>query len=154
LSDGHEIAMALRSAYWAMHRRADALLLRDSTTADQFVLLSLLADEDGITQQQLVRRASSDANTIRAMLVLLERRGLVSRRRHPTDGRARSVVLTTKGRRIYERLRAGSESFRRRLFLAVGQCDAESLIECLMRITTAMSPKSLDTDRARQGAAL
>jgi DNA-binding MarR family transcriptional regulator len=128
--------------------------LRDGTTADQFVLLSLLADEDGITQQQLVRRASSDANTVRAMLVLLERRGLVSRRRHPTDGRARSVVLTTKGRRIYERLRAGSESFRRRLVSAVGQSDAESLIECLMRITTAMSPKSLDTERARQGATL
>jgi DNA-binding MarR family transcriptional regulator len=84
------------------------------------------------------------------MLVLLERRGLVSRRRHPTDGRARSVVLTTKGRRIHERLRAGSESFRRRLFSAVGQSDAEPLIECLMRITTAMSPKSLDTDRKEQ----
>ena len=72
VAHGHEIAMALRSAYWAMHRRADALLARHRVTADQFVLLSLLSEEDegareigstsenGVTQQELVRRASSD----------------------------------------------------------------------------------------------
>src|SRR5438045_3757932 len=108
--------MALRFAYWAMHRRADALLARHRVTADQFGLLVLLSEEDegareigstsenGVTQQELVRRASSDPNTVRAMLVLLERGGLVSRRPHLTDGRARSVVLTAKGRRTLQRL--------------------------------------------------
>ena len=38
-------------------------------TADQFVLLSALADADGVTQQELVRRVSSDPNTVRAMLL-------------------------------------------------------------------------------------
>ena len=80
MNAGHELAMKLRAAYWTMHRRADAQLARLGVTADQFVLLSILAEGEGITQQQLVRRASSDPNTVRAMLVLLERRGLVSRR--------------------------------------------------------------------------
>ena len=80
--------MALRAAYWAMHRQTQARLARCGVTADQFVLLALLAEQDGITQQELVRRASSDANTVRAMLVLMESRGLVTRKGHPTDGRA------------------------------------------------------------------
>ena len=99
MTRGHDIAMGLRAAYWAVHRRTDADLERHGVTAHQFVLLSLLSEADGITQQELVRRASSDANTVRAMLVLLERGGLLSRRPHPTDGRARQVVLTPKGRR-------------------------------------------------------
>ena len=105
---GHDIGMALRSAYWSMHRRADANFGQAGVTADQFVLLAALAQAaerdgpDGITQQELVRRTASDPSTVRAMLVLLEGRRLVARRRHPTDGRARSVSITEKGKRIFE----------------------------------------------------
>ena len=63
-------------------------------TVDQFVILTLLGEQDGITQQELARRASSDPNTIRAMLVLLENRHLVARVQHPTDGRALRITLT------------------------------------------------------------
>jgi DNA-binding MarR family transcriptional regulator len=89
MASGHDIAMGLRAAYWAMHRQTEAGLARGGVTADQFVLLALLAEWDGITQQELVRRAASDANTVRAMLVLLESRGLVARQGHPTDRHAR-----------------------------------------------------------------
>ena len=47
MSVGHDIAMALRGAYWAMHREAEAALAPHGVTAHQFVLLSLLADEQG-----------------------------------------------------------------------------------------------------------
>jgi hypothetical protein len=47
MTGGHEIAMALRAAYWAMHRQADALLKPYGVTADQFVLMSILAQEGG-----------------------------------------------------------------------------------------------------------
>ncbi len=137
MASGHDIAMALRTAYWAMHRRTEASFGERGTTADQFVLLFLLAGQDGITQQQLVRRASSDANTIRAMLVLLEKRGLVTRERHPTDGRARSVTLTRKGRQTYERLWSRSESVRERLLTAVEPPNAGGLVELLTQIVRA-----------------
>ena len=72
MTTGHQIAMSLRAAYLAMHRRTDAALAGDGVTADQFVLLAVLAAEDRVTQQALVRRTSSDPNTVRAMLVLME----------------------------------------------------------------------------------
>ena len=139
MASGHDIAMALRAAYWAMHRRTQARLARRGVTADQFVLLALLAEQDGITQQELVRRASSDANTVRAMLVLLESRGLVARKGHPTDRRARSVTLTRKGRQTYERLWADSEPVRQRLLAAFRPEETDVLVEFLDRISEALT---------------
>jgi DNA-binding MarR family transcriptional regulator len=66
---------------------------------DQVVMMSLLAEEDGLTQKDLVERAFSDPSTVRAMLVLLERRGLVRREVCDEDARARRVYLTSEGRR-------------------------------------------------------
>jgi len=149
MASGHEMAMGLRAAYWAMHRRTEAGLIAHGVTADQFVLLSLLAEQDGITQQELVRRASSDANTVRAMLVRLEGRGLVTRQRHPTDGRALSVTLTRKGRQTHERLWRQSESVRAGLLAALGPHDSDALLELLNRICEAMAKCGGRRDRSR-----
>lgn len=139
MASGHDVAMGLRAAYWAMHRRTEACLAKHAVTADQFVLLALLAEEDGITQQELVRRASSDANTVRAMLMLLEGRGFVTRGRHPTDRRARSVTLTRKGRQAYGRLWASSDPLRQRLLDVVQPGEADTLVKFLAGISKAMA---------------
>jgi DNA-binding MarR family transcriptional regulator len=135
----HDVAMGLRTAYWAMHRRTDACLARRGVTSNQFVLLALLAEGDGITQRELVRRASSDPNTIRAMLVLLEKRGLVARDEHPTDGRALRVTLTRKGRRTYETLVADTEPLRQRLLAVFQPGETEILVRSLARISEEMA---------------
>ncbi len=140
MATGHEIAMGLRAAYWAMHRQTDARCAKRGVTAHQFVLLSLLGEEDAITQQELVRRASSDPNTVRAMLVLLEKRGLVAREQHPTDGRARSVILTRRGRQTLERVWTVSEPLRERLVATLRPEEADMLVELLARVSHAMAP--------------
>jgi DNA-binding MarR family transcriptional regulator len=151
MTTGHEIAMALRAAYLALHRRADAHFASRGVTADQFVLLAALAEGcDAVTQQQLVRRASSDPNTVRAMLLLLEGRGLVARRRHPTDGRARSVTLTAKGRRTFAELSAGSEPLRARLLAALRPDEVVALLGLLGRVAEVMAPPEGGRVRARR----
>lgn len=135
---GHDLAMMLRSAYLAMHRRCDAHFARAGVTADQFVVLAALAEEDALTQQALVARTSSDPNTIRAMLVLLERRQLVQRRAHPTDRRARSVTLTSHGRQVYRRLWNGSESLRKQLVAPFSASETAGLLQSLSKIVTSM----------------
>ena len=100
MADGHELAMRLRTAYLALHRRTNAELARFGMTADQFVLLTVLAGGDALTQKALVERSGSDPNTMSERLRRLERLGLIARERHATDGRARSVALTAAGRRM------------------------------------------------------
>jgi len=149
MTSGHEIAMGLRAACWSMHRQTNAHLASQDATAEQFVLLSLLAERDGTTQQELCRRACSDANTIRAMLVLLEKRGLVARRPHPTDGRARCVTLTRKGRQAYETWQARIEPVQNRLLDLFLSEEAEDLVGSLNGIPEAMAELNERMDRDR-----
>jgi DNA-binding MarR family transcriptional regulator len=109
---GETLQMRLRTAYFAMHRHFNRHFLQFETTADQFVLLSYLAEEDGITQQELSSRCSSDARTIGTMIELLEHNGLVERQPHPSDRRVWQVLLTDNGRARHAQLRKNSEEIR------------------------------------------
>src|SRR6516164_8842665 len=139
MTSGREVARALRAAYLALHRQTNACFARDGVTADQFVLLSALAEADAATQQELVRWVGSDPNTVRAMLLLLEGRGLVARQRRPDDGRARSVALTVKGRQVFRKLWTKSDPLRERLMAAFRPDDAAVLVELLRRVAEAMA---------------
>jgi DNA-binding MarR family transcriptional regulator len=140
--EAEDLAMALRGAYLTMHRKADSFFVKHGVTADQYVLLHLLARQSGVTQQTLVARASSDPNTVRAMLLLLEGRGLVTRERHPVDGRARSVSITKKGLAIYQRLRRASELFLAHLVSDFRPEEVQTLQELLRRIPPALTAKA------------
>jgi DNA-binding MarR family transcriptional regulator len=122
-----------------MHRQTNAALAPHGATAEQFVILAILAEQDGVTQQELGRRATSDPNTIRATLLLLEDRALVTRRQHPTDGRARCVILTPKGRQTYTKLSTQLKPLQEQLRAALSPAQARSFVVALGRIAEAMS---------------
>jgi DNA-binding MarR family transcriptional regulator len=141
MTTGRDIAIALRAAYLALHRRSDARFAPHGVTADQFVLLATLAREgQAVTQRDLARRMPSDPSTVRAMLALLAARGLVARDRHPTDARARTAGLTPKGLRAYRRLWAAGESIRGRMLAALGPGEADALVRLLGRVAAALDP--------------
>jgi DNA-binding MarR family transcriptional regulator len=153
MTSGREVARALRAAYLALHRQTNACFAKDRVTADQFVVLSALADADAVTQQELVRRVGSDHNTLRAMLLLLEGRGLIARERHPADGRARSVRLTGKGRQVFDKLFAKSEPLRARLLTAFRPAEVTALVGLLRRVAEAMAPSASNGSRAARSQA-
>ena len=146
MATGHHIAIALRAAYLALHRRSEARFARHGVTADQFVLLATLArGGEALTQRELARRMSSDPSTVRAMLVLLAGRGLVERDHHPTDARARTVTLTANGRRAYRRLWTAGESIRARMRDALRPGEAEALVRLLGQVAGALDPGCVPT---------
>ncbi len=139
MTTGHNIAMGLRVSYLLMHRQTNAFLAPYEITADQFVLLFLLAQQDGITQKELSRRAASDPNTIRAMLVLLENKGLISRQQHPKDGRALKVILTPQGRQMYTQITETIIPLQEALADPFQPREVNNLIGYLNRIADAMA---------------
>ena len=136
---GSDLAMGLRAAYLALHRQSDARFAPHGVTADQFVLLASLNRGHALTQRDLACRMSSDPSTVRAMLVLLERRGLIERDTHPTDARARTVALTAEGKRTFRRLWTAGEPVRARMFAALRPDEAEVLVELLARVADALN---------------
>ncbi len=135
-----ELPIALRAAYLALHRRSEAAFASHGVTADQFVLLATLSRGHALTQRDLARRMSSDPSTVRAMLVLLERNGLVERETHPTDSRARTVALTTEGKRVFRKLWVCGEPVRSQMFDVLQPDEAETLVNLLARVAAALDP--------------
>src|ERR687886_347706 len=123
MTSGREVARALRAAYLALHRQTNACFAKD-----------------GVTEQELVRRVGSDPNTVRAILLLLEGRGLVARAPPPADGRARRVTLTAKGRQVFKKLWAKSEPLRVRLLTAFRPDELTALVGLLRRVAEVMAP--------------
>jgi DNA-binding MarR family transcriptional regulator len=152
LDEAHDLAMALRGAYKTMHRKADSFFIKFGVTADQYVLLHILAQESAVTQETLVVRASSDPNTVRRMLLLLEGRGIVARKRHPTDERARSVSLTRKGSDIYGQLRSAFEPFLELLISDYCPEEMQILQGLLKRIPTIMAARKVRRARGQSSA--
>jgi len=93
-----EFAIWLRKAFFAFHRRVDKCMSELGITAEQYVVLDVVAREPGITQIKIAERIGSDANTVGAIVKLLGRHGLVRRK---VLGRARPVFLTAAGRSLH-----------------------------------------------------
>lgn len=134
------IPMRLRRAYLMMHRVAQAHFASFDVTADQFVLLSLLSEEDGITQSELADRLASDGNTVTAMLKLLEQREYICRVRCKIDGRARRVHLTAAGRRLSKKLSRSSEALRLSIENAITPAERLKFFASLDSIVDVVTP--------------
>ncbi len=131
----------LRRAYQSLHRRANAELRRQfDVTADQFVVLSLLAERDGVSQQEICSRCYSDPSTVGALVRLLEERGWVRRETDPCDGRARQVHLTAAGRKLQQQMWvAAGASFHKALWAVPRNAEEERMLfDALDRVVEAM----------------
>lgn len=84
----------------------------------QFVLLTALswlrAEQPSTTQQQLAAFAHTDPMMTSQVLRALEERSLLSRQPHPSDGRAKILVLSVEAIELVNRA-----------IVAVERCDAE-----------------------------
>lgn len=70
-------------------------------------------------------------STVRAMLVILEQQGLVARDAHPTDGRARTVILTRSGLRKFQQVREAGQSVRDRMVSSLSTSETYLLLSLL-----------------------
>ena len=134
-----ELPLALRTAYLTLHRRSDAVFAEYGITADQFVLLGTLVRGQAMTQRELAARMPSDPSTVRAMLVLLEKQGLVMRKDHPTDARARTVCLTKAGVRIWQRAFEAGQEVRDQMVKSLSASETRVLVGLLKRVAEAVT---------------
>jgi DNA-binding MarR family transcriptional regulator len=75
-----------------------------------FVVLSYLADRDGIPQQELGDICGVDANNLVLILNELETAGFAERRRDPEDRRRHIVEITGTGRTAFKRAERAREA--------------------------------------------
>ncbi|MGL5811078.1 MAG: MarR family winged helix-turn-helix transcriptional regulator [Nocardioides sp.] len=124
---------------WQAAQRA-ALKPYDLTHV-QFVLLASLTwlrDEAPVTQKRLADHAATDPMMTSQVLRALERRGLVRRRPHPDDHRAKSVAVTPAGYTLANRSVTAVEACDRGFFDALG--DRAPLARALRTLRDSARP--------------
>lgn len=90
-------------------------------THPQFVLLASLLwlsgrKEGDVTQADLSAHSRIDPMTTSTVMRTLQKKGLISRKEHQTDTRAKSVTLTTKGLEVTKQAIGIIEAFDRQFF--------------------------------------
>ena len=103
-TDNHQESTGLLFArvYNAWHGRVKKALQKVGLTPPQVIILTsvgyLELQQDLVTQVNLAAFSDMDVMTVSQVLKLLLKKGLVERREHPQDSRAKVVFLTDIGR--------------------------------------------------------
>ncbi len=90
----------IRALHLAMRQEVENGLARHGIPFGMGYYLRALWEEDGLTQKELSRRAGTTEPTTVEMVRKMVERGIVERRRSPTDRRKIHVFLTRQGRRL------------------------------------------------------
>jgi DNA-binding MarR family transcriptional regulator len=98
-----------------------------------FVVLSYLADRDGIPQQELGEICGVDANNLVLILNELEASGFAERRRDPDDRRRHIVEITDRGRSAFKRAERGREAVEDQVLAALDSEERAALRRLLAK---------------------
>jgi DNA-binding MarR family transcriptional regulator len=102
-----------------------------------FALLRHIEAAEGEPQHALAEALHVPPSRMVALLDELEERGLVERRPHPTDRRARSLYLTRSGRRLLERAKKVAAEHEAELCADLTAAERKKLMELLGRVAAS-----------------
>lgn len=106
-------------------------------TPRQFAILLTVANNEGLSQIQLVARTGIDRSTLAEIIRRMIRKGLLQRRRTKHDARAYAVKLTDEGMRI---LKTAEPTMRRiddKILAALPTGNRERFLNDLLVISSA-----------------
>ncbi len=108
----------------------------DLTSTQLTMLASLMVmTKNGklVTQADLASFQNADKMMVSEVLRALEKKGYIDRQEHPVDRRARSLVITDKGRETIDVALKEAIRFDEEFFAAVGE-DMDTFIKILKRL--------------------
>ncbi|NNC29004.1 MarR family transcriptional regulator [Longimicrobium terrae] len=132
------IGFALKLAQQALRTHMDAALQQIGLTTPQYAVLTFLEVEPGASNAALARRAFVTPQTMQAILVALERAGLVSRTPHPEHGRVQQTELTASGRDALKAASGIVADVEARLRDASAPLDPRDVAAMLFRLAEAL----------------
>jgi DNA-binding MarR family transcriptional regulator len=85
-------------------------------TIPEWRVIAVIAEADGITQQQVGQRTRMDKVTVSRATLALAGRGLLQRQLHARDRRAQVLALTAAGHSLYAAIAPKALELERQLF--------------------------------------
>lgn len=100
-------------------------------------LIAVVAERDGINQQEICERTRMDKVTVSRAAIALTERGLIERRTDASDRRARKLVLTPEGCELYAAIAPRALELERQIFASFPARELEQFTAMLERIDAA-----------------
>jgi MarR family transcriptional regulator, organic hydroperoxide resistance regulator len=94
----------VRSLHQSFNRNLAQKITSEDLTTAQWYFLRALWEKEGVAQKELSRSVGLTESTTVAALKILEKKGLIKRKRDVKDTRRINVSLTSKGRSVEEKL--------------------------------------------------
>jgi DNA-binding MarR family transcriptional regulator len=110
--DDGSVMPLLGLAFWRMKRAFEREV---GLSATAWFLLTMLIDEDGISQGEVSHRFEVDPSRITRLAQRLEKEGLLRRERDPEDNRVVRLHATGEGRRAIGSRQERREEFEERI---------------------------------------
>jgi MarR family transcriptional regulator, organic hydroperoxide resistance regulator len=101
---------------------------------EQNLILLLLWEKDGLSQNEIAKRLDKDKTNIARMLSNLEKKELISRHINETDGRSFNVYLTEKGRKLGDQVHPITEEFNRIVCSGITKEELQIVNEALLKM--------------------
>ncbi len=112
VGDDDSLMPLLGLVFWRMKRAFECEV---GISAATWYLLTMLIDEDGISQGEVSHRFEVDPSRITRLAQRLEKEGLLRRERDPEDNRVVRLHATEEGRRLIESRQERHERFEDRV---------------------------------------
>jgi DNA-binding MarR family transcriptional regulator len=129
----------LRRAWYGLNQAFRRRIAHLEITPDQFTVMRTLLEGDtrGLTQRELTQLMSSDPNTVASLLHRMEQAGLVERKPHETDKRARRIRLRHEGKKRYETARLIAVALQIEVLAVLPQNNREEFLAHLAAVADA-----------------
>lgn len=133
-----------RSATHLLHRagqRASDIFAAEASggglTPRQFVVLTAVSQQEGLTQTDLVERTGIDRSTLADIVARLLNRGLIQRRRAKDDARAYAIKLSAQGAKALREAQPAAAAADTRLLANLPPAKRQDFLESLNLIVGA-----------------
>jgi len=103
-------------------------------TPDQWVIMMILWEKDGITQKEIAERAYRDETTVGRMIYNLEKKEFIKRLQDKSDRRFLRVYVTDKGKKLKREVYGVSIEAQKRVTQGVTEEELTFLNEILCKI--------------------
>jgi DNA-binding MarR family transcriptional regulator len=130
----------IKRAQAALHAQMARSLHQHGVTLAQFAVLTALAEEPGLSNAELARRAFITPQSMNENLRELEQRTWITRSHHPTHGRIRQTKLTDQGRTTLQACDATVTAIEQRMLAALDPDQRHQLAAALRTCIAALNP--------------
>ena len=100
----------------------------------QFPALLVLWEKDGLTQKELLAMLDIEQATLANTLTRMERDGLIVRKEHPADARARTIHLTDQGHSIRESAYKAAMEINEKVLADLSEEETQAFLDYMRRV--------------------